>query len=39
MVTELNPPLTARNGHTLSVLSVCRVSDPNKQDERSPQDQ
>jgi hypothetical protein len=39
MVTELQPPLTARNGHTLSALLVCRVSDPDKQDERSPQDQ
>jgi site-specific DNA recombinase len=39
MVIELQPPLTARNGHTLSALLVCRVSDPTKQDERSPQDQ
>ena len=28
MVTELKPPLTARNGHTLRVILPCRVSDP-----------
>lgn len=36
---SLQPPLEARNGHTLKILLVCRVSDPNKQDERSPEDQ
>jgi site-specific DNA recombinase len=41
MVTELKPPLTARNGHTLKVFLVCRVSDPGpgKQDIRSLADQ
>jgi hypothetical protein len=39
MFMELQPPLAPRNGHTLIVLLVCRVSDPTKQDERSPQDQ
>ena len=28
MVTELRPPLMARNGHTLEVILPCRVSDP-----------
>lgn len=35
----LNPPLQPRDGHTLEVLSVRRVSDPDKQDERSLEDQ
>ncbi len=28
MTIYLNPPLTAKNGHTLKVIFVCRVSDP-----------
>ncbi len=36
---SLQPPLTARNGHTLNVILVCRVSDPTKQDEHSPEHQ
>ena len=36
---QLQPPLMARNGHTLQVLETCRVSDPTKQDERSPDEQ
>ena len=41
MVTELRPPLTARNGHTLEVILPCRVSDPGpgKQDIMSLADQ
>ena len=41
MVSELKPPLTARNGHTLKVLLPCRVSDPGpgKQDIMSLADQ
>lgn len=41
MVTELKPPLTARNGHTLRVILPCRVSDPGpgKQDIMSLADQ
>jgi hypothetical protein len=41
MSTVLQPPLTARHGHKLKLLYVCRVSDPgpDKQDERSNDDQ
>ena len=41
MITELHPPLTARDGHTLRVLLPSRVSDPRlgKQDLRSLDDQ
>ena len=41
MVSELKPPLVARNGHTLRVLLPCRVSDPGpgKQDIMSLSDQ
>ena len=37
--SALQPPLRPRNGHTLQLLAPCRVSDPTKQDQRSPQDQ
>lgn len=37
--SDLNPPLVAKNGHTLRVLSACRVSDPTKQDVKSLADQ
>jgi site-specific DNA recombinase len=38
---KLDPPLTARNGHKLQVLFICRVSSPGpgKQDEKSLDDQ
>jgi site-specific DNA recombinase len=41
MVNELQPALTAHNGHTLRVLVPCRVSNPGpgKQDIRSLADQ
>lgn len=41
MASYLDPPLVPRNGHTLEVIMVCRVSDPRpgKQDERSLTDQ
>ena len=41
MRTALNPPIASRNGHTLKVLSVRRVSSPGpgKQDIRSLDDQ
>ncbi len=41
MTIKLNPPIVPRNGHTLKVLSVRRVSDPGpgKQDIRSLDDQ
>ena len=41
MRSLLNPPVTAKNGHTINVIVVCRVSDPGpgKQDIRSLDDQ
>ena len=41
MSANLDPPLAPRNGHTLEVIFVCRVSDTGsgKQDERSLDDQ
>lgn len=40
-MSYLSPPLAPKNGHTLQVLAVCRVSSPgeNKQDIRSLDDQ
>ena len=41
MTVRLDPPLVPRNGHTLEIILVARVSDPRpgKQDERSLDDQ
>lgn len=41
MTAKLNPPLVPRNGHTLEILLICRVSNPGlgKQDISSLEDQ
>ena len=36
---SIYPPLSAKNGRELQILIPCRVSDPDKQDERSLDDQ